>query len=301
MITNLIYKDGFGENFKFIIYSILFAEYSGECFHYTSLTDSICHNYFNDINYVKKLEKLINISNNYEPADSIANDYKIQGKFDLIYFFENCVDFCLQSKSLRKLKKIFRDANKNNFDKSFFNIAIHIRRLNIHDNKILHLRKHPIPGTDISNEVYIDIIKKLKHTYKNSKIHVYSQGDKTDFNFDNDIILHLNENIEDTFTDLVYADLLVIAPSSFSYSAALLSDGIIYYTKSYHTALPGWIMVENYRNKSHEMIPFNVKEIKEDIYFDAKNHRFYIQNKKKDMDEIIYINIEEYLNPNKIK
>lgn len=300
MLTNLIYKDGFGENFKFIIYSILFAEYSGECFHYTCLTDIIGHNYFNDINYIKKLEKLINISNNYIIADSTMNNYQAPGKFDLLYFFENCVDFFLQSTSLKKLKTIFRDANKNNFDKSFFNIAVHIRRLNIHDSQIIHLRKNPIPGTDISNEVYVDIIKKLKHTYKNSKIHVYSQGNKKDFDFDNDIILHLNENLEDTFTDLVYADLLVIAPSSFSYSAALLSDGIIYYTKSYHTPLPGWTMVENYRNKDHEMIPFNVKGIKEDIYFDAKNYRFYIQNKK-DMDEIIYINIEEYLNPNKIK
>ena len=298
MITNLIYKDGFGENFKFIIYSILFAEYSGECFHYTYLTDDIEHNYFNDINYTKKIEKVINISNNYTSADSTMNLYEAPGKFFLYHFFENNIDFCLQSKCLRNLKKIFRDANKNNFDKSFFNIAIHIRRINIHDNKILHLRKTPIPGTDISNDVYIDIIKKLKHTYKNYKIHIYSQGDKKDFNFDNDVVLHLNENIEDTFTDLVYADLLVIAPSSFSYSAALLSDGIIYYTKSYHTPLPGWTMVENYRNKDHEMYPFNVKGLKEDIYFDAKNFRFYIE---KDDSKIEYINIEEYLNPNKIK
>ena len=86
-----------------------------------------------------------------------------------------------------------------------------------------------------------------------------------------------------------------MAPSSFSYSAALLSDGIIYYTKSYHTPLPGWTMVENYRNKDHEMYPFNVKGLKEDIYFDAKNFRFYIE---KDDSKIEYINIEEYLNLN---
>jgi hypothetical protein len=164
----------------------------------------------------------------------------------------------------------------------------------------LHLRNTPIPGTDIPNTVYIDIINNLKHSYKNCKIHIYSQGDKKDFNFDNNIILHLNENIEDTFTDLVYADLLVIAPSSFSYSAALLSNGIVYYTKSYHTPLPGWSMIENYRNNDHEMITFNVKNSKDNLYFDGKNNRFYIKNKK-DMNKIEYINIEEYLMSNKLK
>ena len=251
MLTNLIYKDGFGENFKFIIYSILFAEYRGECFQYTCLTDSIGHNYFNDINYVKKLEKLINISNNYTPADSTMNLYEAPGKFFLYHFFENNVDFCLQSKALKKLKTIFRDVNKNNFDKSFFNIAVHIRRLNIQDNSTLHLRKKPIPGTDISNEVYIDIIKKLKHTYKNSKIHIYSQGNIENFyifNKHNNVVFHIDESIEDTFTSMVFANILVIAPSALSYTAALISNNIIHYIECCHKPLSHWNVIQNYKS-----------------------------------------------------
>ena len=44
MLTNTIYKEGFGENFKFIIYSMLYAEYLREEFHYTPFNDLLEHN-----------------------------------------------------------------------------------------------------------------------------------------------------------------------------------------------------------------------------------------------------------------
>ena len=65
MITNNLYNnDGFGENFKFIIYGIIYAEYLNEEFHYTKL-GNIQHNYDNDSDFINKKEKLINIINHY--------------------------------------------------------------------------------------------------------------------------------------------------------------------------------------------------------------------------------------------
>ena len=58
-----------------------------------------------------------------------------------------------------------------------------------------------------------------------------------------DIILHLNESVEDTFTAMVLADILVTSRSSFSYTAAILSEGIVYYMPFWHPPLPGWISV----------------------------------------------------------
>ena len=57
----------------------------------------------------------------------------------------------------------------------------------------------------------------------------------------NDVIFHLNEDIGKTFTGLVSADILVISPSSFSYTAALISDGEIYYKKFWHKPKSNWI------------------------------------------------------------
>ena len=92
MITNNIYADGFGENFKFIIYSILYSEYLDEDFHYTPLNDIIQHNYNNDPKFINMKEKLINIINTYLIAKNNIN-YNRPDRFKLLHFFENNVDF----------------------------------------------------------------------------------------------------------------------------------------------------------------------------------------------------------------
>ena len=292
LLTNLVYKDGFGENFKYIIYIMFYTELTNNTFHYTPLNEKIHHNYNNDPSFINKKEKLINLINHFENADE-KNEYYTLGKFDLIHFFQVNTDLYLKSKTCLKLKTIFREVNVNRFDKTFFNVAIHIRRLNPADKNILPLRRTIIPGTEISTDIYKNIIKDIKNKYTNCKFHIYSQGDEKDFDFEDDIILHLNESIEDTFTDFVYADLLVVAPSSFSYSAALISDGIIYYISSYHKPLSTWNLITTYRNKEYEKYKCDVRTRKYDIYFDPINNNFYIEPIKNVRE---YIDIHKYLN-----
>jgi len=55
-------------------------------------------------------------------------------------------------------------------------------------------------------------------------------------------VFHLNENLFDTFTGLVAAEILVTSRSSFSYSAAILSDGEIYYQPFWHPPGEKWIV-----------------------------------------------------------
>ena len=62
MITNIIYNDGFGENLKFIIYSIIYSEYMKMEFHYTPFTNLVEHNYDNDPYFLDKKENLINFN-----------------------------------------------------------------------------------------------------------------------------------------------------------------------------------------------------------------------------------------------
>ena len=299
MITNSIYADGFGENFKFIIYTIIYAEYLNKDFFYTPLNNKIEHNYNNDTLFVDKKEIMINLKKHY-PLIKLNINYDKPDRLLLLNFFENNTEFCLKSKSLNKLKNIFKESNIDKFDKKYFNIAIHIRRENKFDTeKLNNSRKFYdiIPGTDVPIELYKDIIIQLKQ-YKNYKIHVYSQGDESDFNFVDDITLHLNEELEHTFVDLVFADVLVIAPSSLSYSAALLSENIVYYIKSCHKPFSTWKEINNYTSTKNRYM-FFIKISKDkylEIFYDTKIGKFYKEYYNNENVLVIeYINIYDYL------
>ena len=73
--------------------------------------------------------------------------------------------------------------------------------------------------------------------------HIYSQGELECFNNykNDDTILHINEDICNTFMGLVAADVLVTSRSSLSYTAALLSYGEIYYKHFWHPPSKEWI------------------------------------------------------------
>jgi FkbM family methyltransferase len=293
VITNIVYKDGFGENLKYLIYTLLYSEYVREEFHYTPFNDLLEHNYDNDPDFVKKKERLLNIIHHY-PIVKDNIDYKTIGKFDLLYFFENNVDFCSNSMGLKTLKTIFRKANRNRYDISRLNIAIHIRRMNTVDIQN-NINFDQIPGTDVPNDLYKTIIGQFRQHYKDSVIHVYSQGDEKDFDFGDDVVLHLNDPLEETFIDLVYADIVVIAPSSFSYSAGLLSEGIVYFIQSSNTPLPSWNAVQNYTSSKNRHLLFIRKSPthKIKLYYDARSGQFYDDDNK-------IIDMSDHFSPMKI-
>ena len=98
----------------------------------------------------------------------------------------------------------------------------------------------------IGDEYFLNIIKTIREKYPKNSLcfHIYSQGNNTDFQCykNDDTILHINENIFDSFLGMACSDVLVTSPSSLSYVAALLSDGKIYYKKFWHTHKNNWIV-----------------------------------------------------------
>ena len=233
VITNPQQFDGFGSQFQAIIASVIYAELRNKKFVYTPF-QKMEHNYNGDPDFLTKKEELINFIGNFElNKDGVISDIYFKG------FFDEHVAECANSQALKKIKKIFR-ANKkidNYFNNNNLNIAIHLRRPNLHDNRIT--------GADTPDYVFLNIINFLRLIYssQNPLIHIYSQGDVENFKTFTapDIVLHLNEELEDTFLAMVVADVLVVAPSSFSYTAGLLSDGTVYYIPFWHKPLPHWI------------------------------------------------------------
>jgi hypothetical protein len=231
--------DGFGAQFQTLIYTVIYAELTNKKFVYTPFKD-MEHNYNKDPHFIEKKERLINFKDNFEINNCQASAQQVG---EMIRFFEVNITKCINSLALKKIKNIFR-ANKNiinHFNNNNFNIAIHIRRHNQHDSRI--------EGTNISDSLYLEIINKLRKIYseKNPFFHLYSQGNVENFKsfISSDVFLHLNESIEDVFISMVLADILVTSASSFSYTAGILSEGIIYYIPFWHSPLPNWININN--------------------------------------------------------
>lgn len=237
LITNTIQTDGFGSQFQNILSAAIYAELNGKKFVYTPF-EEMEHNYFNEENFVQKKELLINFIGNFNIA--LKDSYTCSNSKN---FFDNNINRCAESESLKYIKKLFRQnkAYTDYFDPNYLNIAIHIRRPNKDDNRI--------SGANIPDSYFLEVIDKLREIYKPMKllIHIYSQGDIKNFKLfkSRDTILHIDESVEDTFASMVFADILVTCASSFSYTAGLLSNGIIYYIPFWHKPLPHWINLKN--------------------------------------------------------
>ncbi|MDR3645994.1 MAG: hypothetical protein P4L22_00450 [Candidatus Babeliales bacterium] len=236
VITNMQRKDGFGAQFQNIINTVVYAELNNKKFVYTPFT-TMEHNYDGNADFLEKKEHLINFIDNFE-----LNNGNATPQPECHEFFDKNVEKCANTVGLNKIRIIFK-ANKNindYFEDQTFNIAVHIRRPNIHDSRI--------EGTDTPDTIFLNIINKLRALYQDKKplFHIFSQGNIESFKAYNasDVKLHLNDSVEDSFASMVLADILVTSRSSYSYTAALLSQGTVYYVPFWHSPLPHWIKVD---------------------------------------------------------
>jgi len=234
-ITNIPANDGFGSQFQNIISYILIADVRGYQFIYTPLI-AVEHNYDNDPEFINQLESLMNIKNHYPVIGSNQINIFI-GDPKKNYLDEDIKKYA-NLDSLQKIKNIFwENKNRNHFNNGCVNVAVHVRRPNICDNRI--------EGTDTSDQYYFTVINKIREIYPDAKFHIYSQGSIENFlNYcADDTVLHINESIENTFIGLVASDVLVMSASSFSYVAALLHDGIVFYHSFWHPPLGHWFII----------------------------------------------------------
>jgi hypothetical protein len=232
-------RDGFGGQYQRIIQAYIYCKFHNLNFVYDKF-DKVEHNYENDQEYNNKLEDLINLKNNIPSLDTNIN-YERLVNHNVSQYFEKNIDKCCENEHLEIIKKCFwENKNKNFFNNDKFNVAIQIRRENIHDGGQAGER------ATTPNKYYLNIMNLIRNKYKDKNIlfHIYSQGIIQKFVDLSapDVYYHLNENIIDTFIGMVASDVLVISPSSFSYAAALISDGEIYYKKFWHNPRKNWIV-----------------------------------------------------------
>jgi hypothetical protein len=234
-ITYIPSNEGIGSQFQRIMCAFIIYKLKGIIFLYSPFI-ACEHNYNNDNRYIDSLEDLVNLKCNLE---LVGNREVKQIPYGISNIFESQIDYYCDSDPMNFIKKCFWENKERNFYKNNkINIAVHVRRHNQSDTRI--------DGTNTPDSYYINIMSQVREKYKNKELlfHIYSQGNSNDFNIyeNNDVQLHINENPCDTFIGMVAADILVISASSFSYTAALISDGEIYYKKFWHSPRKNWIV-----------------------------------------------------------
>jgi len=242
-MNNIYYSytatDGFGSQYQKIIESYISCKCANKNFAYTSI-HNIEHNYNNDSGYASKLENLMNIKNNIININENMEIRYINYSNDIHRYFSDNIDRLCESEHMKFIKDCFWANKERDFFKNGkINVAVQIRRENYMD------RGQAGERASTPNIYYLNIMNQIrKNKGDNLLFHIYSQGDILQFKEleNNDVVFHLNEDIVETFIGMVAADKLVISPSSFSYVAALISDGEIYYKPFWHNPRKEWVI-----------------------------------------------------------
>ena len=216
--------DGFGAQLQHILFGMMYTEKKGLNYLHKPIV-SMAHNYNNDPFFIKKIEDFLNINGHFNTIEEIK-EYDIVPFWTLYPFVTEYFDICFYgSNAISNYKSIFWNNKKRQLSQDVMNIAVHVRRFNSCDWDKTRIE---------SDSYFLNLIQKIRETYDGPKIfHIYSQGSLAEFNeyIKDDIVLHLNEDVCDTFLGMVSADILITSKSALSYCAALLTDGIVYFIK----------------------------------------------------------------------
>jgi len=237
-LTFIDRDDGFGAQYQSIIFTILYAYFNN--FEYVNKKIKAMEIHENEF---EKINNFINLHNNYLNIENFENIDNIEIlPFSEIYGnVEKNIDYyTTNNPCIQKIKECFwKNKDKNFYNNNKKNIAVHVRRPNIFNTRI--------NGSDTPHEYYLNVMNIVRNKNHNKDLlfHIYSQGSIENFDCykNNDVVLHIDEEITSTFTGFVSADVLILSESSFSYTAALLSDGEIYYLPWWHPPKKEWIIV----------------------------------------------------------
>lgn len=239
--TFIPFSEGFGAQLQKLIWIILYVESIGGEFVYTPFS-SMAHNYTNQVDFIDMIENYIGLKDKY-----INNDEKLIIKPNIVDIrsalnaIEANINLYHSTPVFHRLRDKFLSNKQIPYDSISTHIAVHVRRPNLHDNRI--------EGTDTPDSYYLSIMYNIREARKNEHLtfHIYSQGDETSFSLylnikDNNthIKLHINKSIPETFNGILFPNILITSKSSLSYIAAILSKAEVHYKKFWHPPLSHW-------------------------------------------------------------
>ncbi len=243
LITNDLRDDGFGAQYQSIIWTILFAEVKGDTFLYSDIVRM--HNPEKDTSdFLEKAVRFMNIKGSYPQVESVGGVTIYAPKWPYFYKeIEHEMERFHETASFQRIKSLYFKNKVSPFANDIINVAVHVRRPNKCNIRL--------DGSDTPDEYYLNCMRvvqeKFKQENKECLFHIYSDGDEESFQSYTifPVKFHFHDDTFESFNGMVFADVLIISASSFSYTAALLSNGIIVYKPFWHPPRKHWFLVSN--------------------------------------------------------
>jgi len=223
--------DGFGAQFQAIMSGFAFARYNACIYRHTAFKSLTHYNHPIEMNNFCGFKSDKDDNPNHKV--DITDDY-------IKPVHRSCTPYIFYTQDvLDEMRELYMTTEKPSECK--YDVAIHIRRGDVISNS--KIRDIQIRYT--SNELYLAVMNFIRKKYNNISFCIYSEGNEEDFELlkNDDVVFSLNKNIKNTFHEMVTAKILVMAKSSFSYCAALLSQGEIFYIPFWHRPLKHWNIV----------------------------------------------------------
>ena len=245
--------DGFGAQFQNIIFDILYTSAMTPNMQYVFPSNiarmQFEHNYNDDPTFANKLIRCMNLNAkfNVPPRPKPIRVIRYKGTENYAFCEENLTRL-LETNAFKCIKQLFFEGKSTPYDTAFYNVAVHVRKHSAHDMRVYNRTNEP-------NSYYTNVMQFVIEEYKGTKpvrFHIHSQGgannEFTNFSATRaEVVMHLDESVEDAFNGLVFADALVTSASSFSYVAAMLTDGVVYYKHFWHKPSMKWVVGDNLR------------------------------------------------------
>jgi hypothetical protein len=282
-------KDGAGAQVLAVMSTMLFAEVNHLKYIHTPFV-KLQHNYENDIEWERKWENFFNLGMGelkigervlkinheiYLDEDPLI----IRKQANTLYLVRHCHEFIdlfpnQYSRIKDRLVDKYYGSSKSscdlNYDLEKVNIAVHIRRGDVNGNN--QFWDKFTENRYISN-VLSKILEIIISQGLEPSVCVYSEGEKAGFleleRFNPKFYLNISPFT--TFHNLVCADVLLLSKSTFSYSAALLSNGIVFYESFKHRPQNGWI-------KINRQAKFDTKVFSKKLRQNLAEHQRFIYN-----------------------
>jgi len=226
--------DGFGAQYQCQLAAIAVARHKGQCYMHTNFDTDGFHKVTDTTVATFDAEKFTGLKSDTGPnCTGDSKDIKTPLAAECGMGPEGgCADQYYTKEVRREMRSMYDSTPKPPTDHSC-EVAFHVRRGDVQGG-----------GRWTSNTVIEDVITS---TFSNKTVCIYSEGKDSDFGtlqaLDN-VKFKLNGDVGTAFHGLVAAPELVIASSSFSYTAAMLNSGQVYYVKRFwHHMLADWKQV----------------------------------------------------------